>query len=158
MKVRGGRLFGTKGWGIPIATLRMSPYCTEAAATCLHVGKPAGDDPKSDPAPKGDQQVPMCYHTNSENVYREIAHELSGPGFLDLSANDGQLALLAIKMKMPYLGFAFGDEHVALLQTWLEQQADRTLNKYCLSKGRKILPFRATTKILLSKGTITTPQ
>ncbi|CAK0828182.1 unnamed protein product [Prorocentrum cordatum] len=93
------------------------------AAGFIEVGKAvAGDIPEDDPAPKQAEQVPFCYHGNSQDLYKELGHAVSAPGWIDLTCCDGGLALHCIKEKKPYLGFCFSQDHRDALETYLIDQ------------------------------------
>ena len=80
-------------------------------------GKVEGDaGADKDPAPKANEMVPFSYHTIPTSAYEEYAHSYNSNGFWHLTATDTILPMLAVRKKLPYVGFCFTQEHVEALE------------------------------------------
>ncbi len=89
-------------------------------------GRASSDDvPSEDPGPKPTDVVPFTYHGNSPLLYSELDHWLNAPAFLDMTANDGLMALHAVRARKYYLGFAFTPEHKSKLEQFITDEVFR---------------------------------
>ena len=96
-------------------------------AARIPVGGATFKDPDAHP---GDQDVkkqingwkrndhdlePVFYHGHGPKLWEEILHNICKTekihGIVDLTAGDGELAMVAIRLRLPYLGFTLSDIH-----------------------------------------------
>ena len=79
----------------------------------------AGDVDSKDKQPAGDEKVAFTYHGRSPILYEELQHSYCVDGWIDLTCNDGVLALTALRAKKTYFGVCFSSEHQSALKAFI---------------------------------------
>jgi len=85
------------------------------AAHILVGGTVKGDSPADDPAPKPKQLVPFCYHSMNIKAYDELLRGVNAQVYVDLTCNDGILAIHSVVKDIPYFGVCFTEAHKDIL-------------------------------------------
>jgi hypothetical protein len=82
-------------------------------------GGPGGDEDYVKYTRKDTDLEPVFYHSHGETLYEEllltVAKRGDIKGIIDLTAGDGCLAQVAIKNRIPYLGFCLTELHMKKL-------------------------------------------
>ena len=100
------------------------------SALILCGGKVSGDKGAAeDPAPKPTDLVPMNWHGMSPKSMEEITHSYNIKGWIDLTANDGQLAYMCVRQRKPYLGFVFTEKHKDALMEFVSDKVFTAFQK-----------------------------
>ncbi|CAK0901360.1 unnamed protein product [Prorocentrum cordatum] len=73
------------------------------------VGGPTDDGP--DPVPGKDERIPVFYKSIPQDAAEEIAHCLDWTSLVDLTPNQGVFAMVAIMLKLLWVGVTFNKLH-----------------------------------------------
>ena len=106
------------------------PYKTKLAyygEARIDVGGASPAASKDDPVPKPAELVPQCYHSMSADLYDEIIHSYCLTAIIDLTCNDGILAEVCVRKRMPYMGVCLSDTHKEAIE---KRVCDRTFHNF----------------------------
>ena len=85
-------------------------------------GKETKADQDSKTPTKKTDIVPAFYHEGPAALATELAHTVDAMAIIDLTPGSGHWALEAVRLKVPYIGFAFTEKHVAMLYAKLRSR------------------------------------
>ena len=84
------------------------------------VGGGIQEDEKVDKPPLEDNKEIVFFHEQPFAVDEVVCHSWPCCGQIDLTPGSGNRAVLAVKMKVPYIGFCFTQEHANALRKKVE--------------------------------------